>query len=59
MPTYTRKRQAEEFRIHTIWDAAEAERLFGAQALARADRARELIKIEVAASAPAGEVVAR
>jgi hypothetical protein len=30
-----------------------------AQALARADRVRELIKVEVAASAPAGEVVAR
>jgi hypothetical protein len=30
-----------------------------AQAPARADRVRELIKVEVAASAPAGEVVAR
>jgi hypothetical protein len=30
-----------------------------AQALARADRVREPIKVEVAASAPAGEVVAR
>jgi len=30
-----------------------------AQPLARADRVRELIKVEVAASAPAGVVVAR
>ena len=30
-----------------------------AQARARADRMRELIKVEVAAGAPAGEVVAR
>jgi hypothetical protein len=30
-----------------------------AQAMARADRERELIKVEVAANAPAGEVVAR
>ena len=119
MPTYVRKAQAKGFRIHAIWDPAEAERLFGAQAaqylrdvealadgfrlvdftdhatyadairaavretnadhvwhvgseesmmlayevaaqaLARADRVRELIKVEVAASAPAGEVVAR
>ena len=29
------------------------------QAMARADRVRELIKVEVAAGAPAGEVVAR
>jgi hypothetical protein len=76
------KAQAEGFRIHAIWETAEAGRLFGAQAahylrdvehglviltgsedaaqaLARADRVRELIKVEVAASAPAGEVVAR
>jgi hypothetical protein len=73
MRTYVRKAQAEGFRIHAIWDPAEAERLFGAQAaqylrtlrhspqgpLARADRVRELIKVEVAASPPAGKVVAR
>lgn len=29
---YIRKAQAEGFRIHAIWDPAEAERLFGAQA---------------------------
>ena len=29
---YLRKAQAEGFRIHAIWDTAEAERLFGAQA---------------------------
>jgi biotin carboxylase len=29
---YIRKAQAEGFRIHAIWDTAEAERLFGAQA---------------------------
>ena len=29
---YIRKAQAEGFRIHAIWDPAEAGRLFGAQA---------------------------
>ena len=29
---YLRKAQAEGFRVHAIWDTAEAERLFGAQA---------------------------
>jgi hypothetical protein len=29
---YIRKAQAEGFRIHAIWDPAEAERLFGAEA---------------------------
>ena len=32
MPTYMGKAPAEGFRIHAIWDPAEAERLFGTQA---------------------------
>ena len=51
MPTYMSKAQADGFRIHAIWDSAEA--------LARADWMHELIKSGVAANAPAGEVVAR
>jgi ATP:corrinoid adenosyltransferase len=57
MPTYmltetVRSKTRHGFVILTGSDDA-------AQALARADRVRELIKVEVAASAPAGEVVAR
>jgi len=51
MPTHMSKAQADGFRIHAIWDSAEA--------LARADWMHELIKSGVAANAPAREVVAR
>jgi hypothetical protein len=55
MPTHEKKAQAERFRTHAILTSSED----AAQALARADRVRDLINVEVAASAPAGEVVPR
>jgi dihydroorotase-like cyclic amidohydrolase len=55
MPTDVRKAQAEGFRIHAILTSSED----AAQALARADRVGDPIKVEVPASAPAGRVVAR
>ena len=51
MPTHITKAQVEGFRIPAIWNSAEA--------LARADWMHEQIKVEFAASAPTGEVVAR
>jgi hypothetical protein len=62
MPTHVRKAQAEGFGSHAIWDPVEAERLFGAPALARADRidaSWNLADAERLFGAPAAEVVAR
>ena len=51
MTTHISTAQADGFRIHAIWDSAEA--------LAHADWMHELIKSGVAADALAGEVAAR
>jgi hypothetical protein len=57
MPTYVLPETASSKTRHGFVILTGSED--AAQALARADRMRELIKVEVAASAPAGEVVAR
>jgi hypothetical protein len=57
MPTYVLPETASSKTRHGFVILTGSED--AAQALARADRVRELIKVEVAASAPAGEVVAR
>ena len=62
MPTHVRKAQADGFGRDAIWDPAEAERLFGAPALARADRIHavwDLAEAERLFGAPTGEDVAR
>lgn len=51
MPTQMRKTPADGFRILALWDSAEAQ--------ARADWMHEQLKAELAANAPAEEVVAR
>jgi hypothetical protein len=73
MATYIRKAQTKGFRIHAIWDPAEAERLFGAQTaqylrdVEALGNGFQLVDFTdhaayadaIRAAAPAGEVVAR
>jgi ATP:corrinoid adenosyltransferase len=57
MPTYVLPETVSSKTRHGFVILTGSEH--AAQALARADRVRELIKVEVAASASAGEAVAR
>ena len=57
MPTYVLPETVSSKTRHGFVILTGSEN--AAQARARADRMRELIKVEVAAGAPAGEVVAR
>ena len=57
MPTYVLPETVSSKTRHGFVILTGSEN--AAQARARADRVRELIKVEVAAGAPAGEVVAR
>ena len=57
MPTYVPPETMSSKTLHRFLILTGSED--AAQALARADRVSELIKVEVAASAPAGEVVVR